>query len=242
MTSSQNHREFYEHHYRKDVLRNPAYIRYDGLRIHSIQDLLGGLTGSKLIVGSGSGMDLQIFPKITKIYAFDQSYQAVRKSIQDSVVLFVGDARSIPIPSGIFSMIVCSEVLEHIPETQTAIRELRRVLKSDGTLIITTPNWKSWFGLARCLGEKIVGHSLHSDDQPYDDWKTLSSMKKELAPYFKIVSIRGVWYLPPLHYKNRGVSEFWMKLIYRIYLPFEYLLSRILPSWGHILVMRCKPT
>ena len=38
-----------------------------------------------------------------------------------------------------FDLIICSHVLEHIPDDRLAIRELFRVLKRDGTAILQVP-------------------------------------------------------------------------------------------------------
>lgn len=40
---------------------------------------------------------------------------------------------------GTFDAIVCSEVIEHVGEPETMLREIRRLLKPDGILILTTP-------------------------------------------------------------------------------------------------------
>jgi SAM-dependent methyltransferase len=50
-----------------------------------------------------------------------------------------GSLTSIPTPSGIFDLILCTEVLEHIGDDAAAIDELRRVLAPGGWLLITVP-------------------------------------------------------------------------------------------------------
>jgi SAM-dependent methyltransferase len=50
----------------------------------------------------------------------------------------VGDAHALPFSDGSFEFILCTEVLEHLHTPQKAIDEMCRVLKSGGTLIITT--------------------------------------------------------------------------------------------------------
>lgn len=51
-----------------------------------------------------------------------------------------GDACSLPFSSGLFDLVVCTEVLEHIPEDERALREIARVMKKNGTLFATVPN------------------------------------------------------------------------------------------------------
>lgn len=51
-----------------------------------------------------------------------------------------GSLTSLPYLNNFFDCVVCSEVLEHIPDYRRAIIEMARVLKVGGHLIVTTPN------------------------------------------------------------------------------------------------------
>lgn len=51
----------------------------------------------------------------------------------------VCDITDIPEPDSSFDIILCSEVLEHIPEPSHALDEFTRLLKPGGKLIITAP-------------------------------------------------------------------------------------------------------
>lgn len=51
-----------------------------------------------------------------------------------------GDVTNIPFPDNHFEAGLCVDVLEHVPEDTKALKELHRVLKSDGQLILHTPN------------------------------------------------------------------------------------------------------
>jgi SAM-dependent methyltransferase len=48
------------------------------------------------------------------------------------------DAQALALVSASFDVVVCTEVLEHLPEPQRAIDEMFRVLRPGGTLILTT--------------------------------------------------------------------------------------------------------
>ena len=52
-----------------------------------------------------------------------------------------GDALHLPFPDGAFDRVICSEVLEHIPDDVGAMRELARVLRPGGTMAITVPRY-----------------------------------------------------------------------------------------------------
>lgn len=52
-----------------------------------------------------------------------------------------GDGTALPFPDETFDHIICSEVMEHIPDDEAAARELTRVLRPGGTLAVTVPTW-----------------------------------------------------------------------------------------------------
>ncbi len=53
-------------------------------------------------------------------------------------VQIIGDAQALGIGDGSFEVVLCTEVLEHLPEPQRAIDEMFRVLSPGGLLLLTT--------------------------------------------------------------------------------------------------------
>jgi len=51
------------------------------------------------------------------------------------------DALALPFPDASFDHVIASEVLEHIPDDQLAMREIARVLRPGGTAAVTVPRW-----------------------------------------------------------------------------------------------------
>ncbi len=51
----------------------------------------------------------------------------------------VSDITDIPVDDSIFDIVLCTEVLEHVPDARLSIREMIRVLKPGGKIIITAP-------------------------------------------------------------------------------------------------------
>jgi SAM-dependent methyltransferase len=51
----------------------------------------------------------------------------------------IGSAQAIPLEDNSFDTVVSTEVLEHVPDPLQAMREMRRVLKPGGYLILTAP-------------------------------------------------------------------------------------------------------
>jgi predicted SAM-dependent methyltransferase len=52
---------------------------------------------------------------------------------------YVSDINSIPVADSSFDVILCTEVLEHVPEPIAALSEMARILKPGGRLLLTAP-------------------------------------------------------------------------------------------------------
>ena len=56
-------------------------------------------------------------------------------------LLSVSDITCLPFGDAVFDLVICAEVLEHIPDDHTAVREIVRVLKPKGTLVVSVPRY-----------------------------------------------------------------------------------------------------
>ncbi|HTF56883.1 MAG TPA: class I SAM-dependent methyltransferase [Planctomycetota bacterium] len=52
---------------------------------------------------------------------------------------YESDITAIPVPDGSFDAILCTEVLEHVPDPVRALREMARILRPGGRVILTAP-------------------------------------------------------------------------------------------------------
>ncbi|GAI07822.1 unnamed protein product, partial [marine sediment metagenome] len=173
----------------------------------------------------------------------DISEKAIKKSKEryPRFEYFVADATNLPFPENSFDYVICSEVIEHIPEDEKAISEVKRVLKNNGIFIITTPNWLSWYGLARKIAEKLFKKPFTANDQPIDNWSTPFSLKKKLTKYsFKVTLFRGIWYYPPTGKGNKQIPWIITFPIMKLFYPFEILFRRLFPCFGHMILFKTK--
>jgi len=99
------------------------------------------LTGFTLDAGCGSGHFVQVFRNVIglDIDIRKLRYLKLVKRIRNPFVL--GSAEYLPFKDEIFEQVMCSEVIEHIPESDKIFKEFCRVLKPSGKLILTTPNY-----------------------------------------------------------------------------------------------------
>ena len=51
-----------------------------------------------------------------------------------------GDGERLPFADGLFDCVICTETLEHVPDDRAVVRELMRVLRRGGTLVISVPD------------------------------------------------------------------------------------------------------
>ena len=69
-------------------------------------------------------------------YASDVTYVNIDKTTEPDIV---SDAASIPLPDNSFSAVILGEVLEHVPEPLSVLREARRLLIPEGKIVATVP-------------------------------------------------------------------------------------------------------
>lgn len=69
----------------------------------------------------------------------DAMVEAIKSLKVFTFDFILADAQRLPIKSEIFDVVICAEVLEHLPEDFTAINEIRRVLQKNAMAVISIP-------------------------------------------------------------------------------------------------------
>jgi SAM-dependent methyltransferase len=100
---------------------------------------------SVLDLGCGTGYGSFILAESARrVFGIDISEEAVGFARQNyfarNISFSVADCSNLSLATGSLDSVVCFEVIEHLPEQESLLREAHRVLKADGFLIISTPN------------------------------------------------------------------------------------------------------
>ena len=121
----------------------------------------GAAPGGRLLdVGCGIGDNLRIFSasglELHGIEYSDVSARHAAKLLGANALVRTGSATALPYPDGSFDAAICIEVLEHVGDDVAAIKEISRVLKPNGLLVMSVP-YRHYF--RRYL--KTMGHFRH---------------------------------------------------------------------------------
>lgn len=104
---------------------------------------------SILDVGCGTGAMLSLLVsefKEIQAYGLDFSEKMIEKSaalLGQSAHLVVGDSEHLPWSDNFFDLVVCNASFHHFPDPLKVLGETRRVLKSNGRIIIGEPWWSA---------------------------------------------------------------------------------------------------
>jgi len=101
-------------------------------------EMVGGLCNGKLVLSVGAGRQ---WPERDFLNALNAS-KIVKTDIIPSPEhdIVEADAHDLHYSNKTFDCVSCREVIEHVQDEQVVMKELNRVLKTGGYLIISTPN------------------------------------------------------------------------------------------------------
>jgi ubiquinone/menaquinone biosynthesis C-methylase UbiE len=138
--------------------------------------LAGG--GSVLDAGCGTGYGTEILSAAGAASAVgvDVAEEAVsyaRANFGEACEFVQADLMALPFADDSFDLVACFEVIEHVEDQPAVIRELRRVLRPDGVLAISSPN----------RGKYPPGNPFHTHEYVPDE------LREELKRSFTHVTL-----------------------------------------------------
>lgn len=152
-------------------------------------------SGKVLDIGCGTGDRLDVFRnKGFETYGVETSNSADYAKEHLKLNVMKGDLFSAKFPDAFFDIVTLYNVLEHTHKPQVVIREIHRILKQDGFLIIQVPNRDS-------LQYKIFKKKWAAFDVPRDLYYfgigTLTSMLEKVELTVSKVDHFMRWWHPP---------------------------------------------
>jgi SAM-dependent methyltransferase len=173
---------------------------YDtGRRVEIVFDeLLGGenLTGRSLLdVGCGTGWfsarAVERGARVTSLDIGTALLARTRERCGSSAV--AGDACALPFASDAFDVVISSECIEHTLDPRAAVREIHRVTRPGGLLLITVPNrvWRFAATLANALRLRPY--------EGYEHWMGWFEMRRLMRGLdVKSLYMKGFHIIPPV--------------------------------------------
>jgi SAM-dependent methyltransferase len=140
----------------RDTLQAEEPIALARRKLQSLVDEFAGQSGHLRVLDAGCGSRGYVEFSDAHIVGMDISpEQLARNTSVDEKIL--GDVQTHALPESDFDIVVCWNVLEHLPHPDRALRNLARSLKPDGLLILRLPNVLSLKGLLT----KFTPHVFH---------------------------------------------------------------------------------
>ena len=116
--------------------------------------------------GAGYGTEL-LARKASYAYGIDISPEAVNyaktKHHRDNLTYWIGDCCAIPMDDASVDIVVSFETIEHIENHPLFLAEIKRVLRPDGILIISSPNKRLYTDILKTNNPFHV-HELYTDE------------------------------------------------------------------------------
>ena len=151
---------------------------------------------SILDIGCGSGMLSTFFADHKQYIGLDlnrrQSFQILK---DDSHEYAQGSALQLPVCDNSVDVAIVMDSFEHFPDQAKAVREIKRVLKKDGHVLLSIPTYANVAGWVKKWSESIGSYDRDTW-APFDYWKP-----EELEHFITPKSVRK-------NFEQGGFSNF----------------------------------
>ncbi|GAB4201686.1 MAG: hypothetical protein Fur0023_06510 [Bacteroidia bacterium] len=158
----------------KELSDNYVLQRSIGAYVYAAE-LIGGRV---LEIGTGSGYGVDyLAPRVKEFVTIDKFQSDIDFSKYNNVRFKQCTVPPIPFRDNEFDYVVTFQVIEHIKDDKTFVKEIYRVLKPGGKFIVTTPN----------ILTTLTRNPWHVREY------TKEELQKLLAEYFNQITMLGVY-------------------------------------------------
>ena len=114
-----------------------------------------GSKGKILDVGCGAGVLLSVLSQDARVYGTDLSIKACEFSKRKGINVLQADAHCLPLKDNSFNVVFALDLIEHIEDELTVLKQIYRVCSEGGICIFTVPAWNClWGARDEWLGHK----------------------------------------------------------------------------------------
>ena len=178
------------------IFINPFYFIRKRL-VNKMAQLAPQLEGQLLDFGCGAKPYQALFSNTKNYIGIDIEDEGQHDHKNENIDYYY-DGNNIPFDNETFDSILTSEVLEHVPDVDKALKELKRVLKPDGKILITVPfTWQEHELPYDFRRFTTIGLKKHLEDNGF---KILTEEKT--GHYIEVVVQLWMTYLRSLIYVN----------------------------------------
>jgi ubiquinone/menaquinone biosynthesis C-methylase UbiE len=216
-----------------EEVNNSITVENERLYREAVKEVVNNWKAEVMIdVGCGNGKYTTMLGKLmdaSVVCGIDHEWKVLYKSRLD-IKLIADLNRCLPIKSNTADVVIASQIIEHVAKTDVILKEIYRVLRYQGRVIIGTPNLASWHNVAalacgwqpfsmQVSDEVYVGNPVHPRYRQRIQAKQAhlrvfshKSLTELMETHgFEEIETRGVGYYP-----IKGVAAKWMaKVDYR---------------------------
>jgi SAM-dependent methyltransferase len=192
--------------------RNDPALAYEHLhRYFYAAQFANGKCVLDLASGEGYGSNLlaHVARKVVGIDIAEEAVQHARERYhKDNLEFIAGSITKIPMAeSNVFDLIVCFEAIEHIEDQSGLLAEIVRLLKSDGVVIVSTPN--------KPVYDEVIAeeNDFHVKELAFDEFRSLIETPFKYVQYLgqRVFAESNLWPILPSGGVSQGarrISEF----------------------------------
>lgn len=135
MTTTQQHQRY-------EAAYQSADSEY-GIPDRKIVDQRSGVGQKILCLGCGAGNDIWFLCKDNEVVGMDYANSGLKVAIRHGIKVVTGDLNFnpvLPFKDSSFDVVICKDILEHLLDPLTVLKEVHRILRPGGYCVVSVPN------------------------------------------------------------------------------------------------------
>lgn len=177
--------------------------QYDAHRAHAYHrlvdqlelEILAPLVRQRRVVdvATGTGLTLMGLAELAhRAVGVDISSGMLRQARRRALLVVQGDAVALPLPDGDFDVACCFKAFPHLPSPERALRELGRVVRVGGHVVVELYNPWSLRGVLRRRGPRRAVSDTYHEGHVHTRYDTVADLTRMLPPGLEVAGVRGI--------------------------------------------------